>query len=159
QDKDYPLQTYFGALNQELVDGFNIHYKDACAGVVGGANAPDCPAKGPTRPEARFVLLQIGPKTAAKACDTTKTPVLLVHGSVQNGNVWLFPNGNDGSSNTYPGTTQKTGFVQALEAAGTCAFAVTFGNHHGDNFNQATNLANAIRRVKELTGRSKVDIV
>jgi len=154
EDADYPLRTYFGALNQQLVDGFNLHYQHACAQ---GAQA--CPAKGPTRPEARFVLLHHGPKTASLTCDTTRTPVLLVHGAMQNANVWLAPGGNNGSGGTYPGTTQATGFVQALEANNTCTYALTFGNFHGDNFNQAINLANAISRVKALTGRTKVNVV
>lgn len=160
QDTDYPLQTYYGSLNQQLVDGFNLYYKSPCAGSNGTTGAPACAAtKSPMRPEARFVLLQIGPKTATLSCDTTKTPVLLVHGSIQNGNVWIQPNGNDGSGNTYPDTPHQTGFVQALETAGTCTYAVTFGTFHGDNFNQAINLANAVRRIKTLTGRPKVDVI
>ncbi len=159
EDSTYPLRTYFGSLNQQLVDGFNIHYKDACAGSAGQMTAPACPKVGPNRPEARFVLLHQGPKTAAGMCDKTKTPVLLVHGALQNGNVWILPGGNDGSGNAYPGTTQKTGFVQALEAENICTYAVTFGSFHGDNFNQAINVSNALRRVEELTGRPKVDVV
>jgi hypothetical protein len=156
---DYPLRTYMGELNQELVDAFNLQYKDACAGTVGSMGAPACAEPGPQRPAARFVLLHHGPKTAQKMCDATKTPVLLVHGAMQTGNVWLYPGGNDGKGNAYPGTTQKTGFVQALEAENVCTYAVTFGSFHGDNFNQAINLSNAIRRVTELTGQSKVDVV
>jgi triacylglycerol esterase/lipase EstA (alpha/beta hydrolase family) len=159
QDDTYPLQTYFGKLNQELVDGFNLFYKDSCAGAAGSTGAGACAEKGPTRPEARFVLLQHGPKTAKNTCDTSKTPVLLVHGALQNGNVWLYPGGNDGAGNAYPGTTQTTGFVQALEAENICTYAVTFGSFHGDNFNQAINLANAIDRVKTVTGRPKVNVV
>ena len=30
QTSDYPLQTYFGDLNQQLVDGFNLAYRAAC---------------------------------------------------------------------------------------------------------------------------------
>jgi hypothetical protein len=159
EDNQYPLKTYFGKLNQQLVDGFNVYYKNACAGAVGTTGVAACPAKGPTRPEARFVLLHQGPKTAAGQCDKTKSPVLLVHGAMQNANVWLYPGGNDGQGGVYPGTTQTTGFVQALEAENFCTYAVTFGNFHGDNFNHAINLANAISRVKALTGRSKVNIV
>lgn len=159
QDQEYPLQVYFGSLNQQLVDGFNLFYKDKCAGAVGSKGAGPCPAKGPTRPEARFVLLQHGPKTGKGACDKKQTPVLLVHGALQNGNTWLLPGGDDGSGNPYPGTTQETGFAQALEETGRCAYAVTFGNFHGDNYNQAINVVNAIDRIKELTGRAKVDIV
>jgi len=159
EDSTYPLRTYFGALNQQLVDGFNIFYKSTCAGTVGSSAAAACASKGPTRPEARFVLLHQGPKTAAAQCDKTKTPVLLVHGAMQNANVWLYPGGNNGSGGTYPGTTQATGFVQALETEQICTYAVTFGNFHGDNFNQATHLANAIARVKALTGKTKVNVV
>jgi hypothetical protein len=88
QDSTYPLQTYYGALNQQLVDGFNLYYKSSCAGTTGSSGAPACAAtKSPMRPEARFVLLQHGPKTATLACNKAKTPVLLVHGSLQNDNV------------------------------------------------------------------------
>jgi pimeloyl-ACP methyl ester carboxylesterase len=158
-DQTYPLRAYYGALNQQLVDGFNIHYKNACAGTVGVSNPAECPAKGPTRPEARFVLLHQGPKTSLGQCNKTKSPVLLVHGAMQNANVWIRPNGYDAQGKTYPGTTQSTGFVQALEADGFCTFAVTFGNFHGDNFSQAINLANAISRIKTLTGKPKVNVV
>lgn len=159
EDATYMLQTYFGALNQQLVDGFNLFYADSCAGAVGTQGAASCPAKGPTRPEARFVLLQHGPLTGKGSCDKAKTPVLLVHGALQNGNIWLLPGGDDGKGDPYPGTTQKTGFVQALEATGRCAYAVTFGTFHGDNYNQATNVANALDRIKELTGQPKVDVI
>ena len=159
EDQEFPLQTYNGELNQQLVDGFNVHYNDPCAGQAGMTGAPACPARGPTRPEARFVLLHHGPETASLNCDTTKTPVLLVHGALQNGNVWLAPGGNDGMGNAYPGTTQTTGFAQALESTGTCAFAVTFGSFHGDNFNQAIHLSNAVARIREITGAAKVDLV
>ncbi len=159
QDATYPLRTYFGELNQELVDAFNVHYKDACAGKSGQSGASACKGEGPLRPAARFALLHHGPKTASLSCDKTKTPILLVHGAMQTGNVWLHPGGNDGKGAVYPGTTQKTGFVQALEDGGSCTYALTFGSFHGDNFNQATNVANAIRRVKALTGAAKVDVV
>lgn len=159
QDSEFPLRTYQGALNQQLVDGFNLHYKHACAGSVGSSSATACPDKGPTRPEARFVLLQHGPRTARGQCTSTRPPVLLVHGALQNGNVWLYPGGNDGSGGAYPGTTQTTGFVQALETTGRCTYAITFGSFHGDNYNQAINLVNAIDRIKLLTGRPKVDVI
>lgn len=160
KNADYDLQTYFGGLNQQIVDGFNIHYKSACAGSVGSMGAAACDKKkGPTRAEARFVLLHHGPKTAAMACDTKKNPVLLVHGAMQNGNVWMFPGGNDGKGNAYPGVTQKTGYVQYLEDQGRCTYAVTFGTFHGDNFNHATHVANAVRRVQQLTGAASVDVL
>ncbi len=156
QDEDYPLRTYFGELNQEIVDAFNLYYHDPC-GERGSQVA--CPDPGPTRPEARFVVLQIGPQTATLSCDTDRPPVLLVHGAMQNGNVWLYPNGNDGRGNPYPGTGQLEGFVQALEQNAFCTYALTYGNFHGDNFSQAINLSNAIDRIKQLTGQPKVDVV
>lgn len=160
QSSKYPLGTYFGALNQQLVDGFNLYYKDSCATSA----RTRCTAEGPTRPAARFVLLHKGPKTAALSCDMTKTPMLLVHGAMQDANVWLWPGGNDGSGNAFPGTTQKTGMVQALEAANRCTYAVTFGNFHGDNYSQAIALTNAISRIRTLHTRAdgtapKVDVL
>lgn len=160
QSDKYPLRVYFGALNQQIVDGFNLYYSHAC-----GRGPAACPtsAPGPTRPEARFVLLHKGPKTAARSCRTDLTPMLLVHGAMQDANVWLFPGGNDGSGAAFPGTTQKTGLVQHLEAAGRCVYAVTFGNFHGDNYSQAIGVANAIARIRALHKRSdgslpKVDV-
>lgn len=160
QSDKYPLRTYFGALNQQIIDGFNLYYSHACA--RGPAACPTS-AAGPTRPEARFVLLHKGPKTAARSCRSELAPMLLVHGAMQDGNVWLFPGGNDGSGAAFPGTTQKTGLVQHLEAAGRCVYAVTFGNFHGDNYSQAIGVANAIARIRGLHKRSdgslpKVDV-
>jgi hypothetical protein len=159
EDAEFPLRPYFGALNQQLVDGFNLHYQNSCAGAVGSSAGAACPAKGPTRPEARFVLLHHGPRTAAGNCTSAEPPVLLVHGALQNGHVWLLPGGNNGQGGTYPGTTQPTGFVQALEATGRCTYAVTFGSFHGDNYNHAINLVNALERIKALRGAPKVDVI
>ncbi|MFN7134338.1 MAG: esterase/lipase family protein, partial [Myxococcales bacterium] len=152
----YPLRTYFGALNQQLVDGFNLHYRHACATEPGSV----CPVPGPTRPEARFVLLHKGPKTAARTCRLDRTPALLVHGAMQDANVFLFPNGNDGAGRTYDGAAQRTGMVQAFEDAGRCTYAVTFGSFHGDNFNHAIHVANAVARVRALhPGAPRVDVL
>jgi hypothetical protein len=159
QDALYPVQTYMGALNQQIVDAFNLHYASTCAGTVDSTDAPDCPAVGPTRPEARFVLLHHGPRSAALDCDTARTPVLFVHGAMQDANAWLFPGGTDGDGGTYPGTPVRTGFVQDFEAAGLCSYALTFSNSHGDNFGQATHLHNAIGRIRELTGAPRVDVI
>lgn len=160
QSSDYPLGTYFGSLNQQIVDGFNLFYKDSCATTKGAT----CSEPSPMRPEARFVLLHKGPKTYARTCSIDKTPLLLVHGAMQDANVWLFPGGNDGSGNAYAGTTQKTGMVQAMEAAGRCVYAVTFGNFHGDNYSQAIAVANAIARIRKLHTKAdgsapKVDVL
>ena len=50
--------------------------------------------------------------------------------------------------------------VQSLEAANRCTYAVTFGNFHGDNYNQAIHVANAVARIKALhPGVARVDVV
>ncbi len=155
QSSDYPLADYFGDLNQGIVDTFDLAYSDPCT-----AGTAPCAIPGPTRPEARYVALHHGPDTASGTCDdTTHAPVLLVHGALQDANVWLFPNGNDGTGNTYDGASPSTGLVQALEADGRCVYAVTFGNFHGDNYNQATHVGNAILRIQELHGDEPVDVI
>ncbi|WP_233261336.1 triacylglycerol lipase [Vitiosangium sp. GDMCC 1.1324] len=156
QSSSYPVRTYFGSLNQQLVNAFNLYYNNSCATTAGST----CPVPGPTRPEARFVLLHKGPKTAARTCNVNLTPTLLVHGAIQDGNVWMFPNGNDGTGSAYGGASQVTGFVQDLESKNRCVYAVTFGSFHGDNFNQAINVANAVKRIKALhPGVARVDVV
>lgn len=156
QSSKYPLRTFFGSLNQQLVEAFNLHYQHTCATQPGST----CAVPGPTRPEARFVLLHKGPATAARTCNQGRTPVLLVHGAMQDANVWLFPAGNDGQGKAFGGAQQVTGFVQALEARGRCAYAVTFGSFHGDNFNHAIHVANAVARIRALhPGVPRVDVV
>ncbi len=155
QSSTYPVRTYFGALNQQLVDAFNLFYAHACA-----SGGTVCPVPGPTRPAARFVLLHKGRATAARTCDVNKTPALLVHGALQDANVFLFPNGNDGAGGTWEGAPQLTGMVQSFEAQGRCTYAVTFGSFHGDNFNHAIHVRNAVARVKALhPGVPRVDVV
>jgi hypothetical protein len=156
QSSSYPLRTYFGSLNQQLVNGFNLYYQNACATTAGST----CPVPGPTRPAARFVLLHKGRKTAARTCNVSLTPTLLVHGAMQDANVWLFPNGNDGTGSAYGGAAQVTGFVQDLESKNRCVYAVTFGSFHGDNFSQAINVSNAVKRIQALhPGVARVDVV
>ena len=58
----------------------------------------------------------------------------------------------------------RSRFKQAMEAAGRCVYAVTFGNFHGDNYSQAIGVANAISRVRQIHKRSdgtapKVDVL
>jgi hypothetical protein len=154
QSADFPVRTFFGALNQSIVDAFNLAYASPCAS---GATA--CAEPGPTRPAARYVVLHKGPRTARLACNTSATPALLVHGALQDANVWLFPNGNDGAGGTFEGAPQLTGLVQALEAANRCVYAVTFGNFHGDNYNQAIQVANAITRIRQIHPGTRVDVL
>jgi hypothetical protein len=154
QSSEYPLRTFFGALNQSIVDAFNLAYKSTCAN-----GSTECATPGPTRPAARYVLLHKGPKTATLNCDRARPPVLLVHGALQDANVWLFPNGNDGQGRTFGDAPQSTGMAQALEADGRCVYAVTYGNFHGDNYNQAIQLSNALRRVRALHGGARADVI
>ncbi|NVB42390.1 alpha/beta hydrolase [Pseudenhygromyxa sp. WMMC2535] len=155
QSSDYPLGTYFGDLNQAIVDTFNLAYGSSC---VDGSS--DCAEPGPMRPEARYVVLHKGPQTAEGSCDASAhAPVLLVHGALQDANVFLFPNGNDGSGGTFAGGEPVEGLVQSLEAEGRCVYAVTFGNFHGDNYNQAIHVANALGRVRQIHGDQQVDVI
>jgi len=154
QSAQFPLGTYFGELNQEIVNAFNLAYKSTCAS---GPSA--CAEPGPTRPAARYVVLHKGPRTAHLDCNMAVPPMLLVHGALQDANVWLFPNGNDGHGGTFQDASQLTGMVQALEAAHRCVYAVTFGNFHGDNYNQATQVANAITRIRQIQPGTKVDVL
>lgn len=155
QSTAYPLRTYFGALNQQIVDAFDLAYDDPCANGSGTCEVP-----GPTRPEARYVLLHKGPATATGTCQTDKPPALLVHGAMQDANVWLAPNGRSATGATYEGATPATGLVQHLEDRGRCVYAVTFGNFHGDNYEQATHLANATDRILALQpDAERIDLV
>jgi triacylglycerol esterase/lipase EstA (alpha/beta hydrolase family) len=75
------------------------------------------------------------------------TPVILVHGAILDATAnWYEPHG-------------KPGLAPALAADGRRVFAVTFAHRHGDNMLQAEQLANAIDRVKQVTGASEVDVV
>lgn len=75
-------------------------------------------------------------------------PILLVPGATETGHYFLEPCA-DG----------RPGLPQFLKAAGRRVFAVTFSHPQDDNFQQAEQLANALDRVKDLTGSPKVDMV
>jgi triacylglycerol esterase/lipase EstA (alpha/beta hydrolase family) len=49
--------------------------------------------------------------------------------------------------------------MQNLVKNGFSVFAITFSHPHGDNFLQAQQVANAIARIKQVTGAPKVDII
>ena|GEM_PF-355715 len=49
--------------------------------------------------------------------------------------------------------------ARQLAASGHAVFALSFAHPHGDNFQQAEQLANGILRVRELTGAAQVDLV
>jgi pimeloyl-ACP methyl ester carboxylesterase len=94
-------------------------------------------------PASRDVLLHYG-----KNWESGKgTPVLLVHGSLLDANSsWIHPH-------------DKEGLAKSLTAKGFRVFAVTFAHRHGDNYLWAEQVANAIARIKEVTGAKSVDVV
>ncbi|MNS23280.1 Alpha/beta hydrolase family protein [compost metagenome] len=75
------------------------------------------------------------------------TPILLVHGSILDAtSEWIAPHG-------------KEGLVKTLTEKGHRVFAVTFAHRHGDNLLWAEQIANAIARIKDVTGAKQVDVV
>jgi len=77
-----------------------------------------------------------------------KTPVILVPGA-----------GLDATSYADLFGMGFKGISQLLTDFGYRIFAVTFSHSHGDNFIQAEQLADAIAKVKEITGENQVDII
>lgn len=75
-------------------------------------------------------------------------PVLLVPGA-----------GLDATSFNDLYAMEYTGLQQQLTSLGYRVFVVTFSHLHGDNFIQAEQLAAAIERICEITGRKKIDII
>ncbi|OQA06790.1 MAG: hypothetical protein BWY66_01682 [bacterium ADurb.Bin374] len=85
---------------------------------------------------------------------TFPTPVLLIHGSVDNANRgWVHPYDMSGSLQSLP--PDKVGFACRLADLGYAVFAITFAHGQGDNIMQAEQVANAIRRIRILLGREK----
>jgi triacylglycerol lipase len=75
------------------------------------------------------------------------TPVLLVHGSILDAtSEWIAPHG-------------KEGLAKTLSEKGFRVFAVTFAHRHGDNLLWAEQIANALDRIKDVTGAKQVDVV
>lgn len=75
-------------------------------------------------------------------------PILLVHGASHHANLsW-------GES-----FDKQKGLLHALRSCGRPIFAVTFAHPHGDNLLQAIQLYNVIKRIQELMGGSKVDLI
>lgn len=91
------------------------------------------------------------------------TPVLLIHGSVDNANRgWIHPYDMSGNLQSIP--PDKIGFACRLANLGYSVFAITFAHGQGDNIMQAEQVANAIRRIRILLHREndpdfKVDLI
>lgn len=79
---------------------------------------------------------------------STSHPVLLVHGAGHHANLaWC------------ESPQQEKGLVFSLTSSGRDIFAVTFAHPHGDNWQQAIQLANVIQRIKEVVPTEKIDLV
>lgn len=76
-------------------------------------------------------------------------PVLLVHGATKDANDWMDPAENLGS--------EPLG--KYLADAGFKVFAITFSHDQGNNYYWTQHIANAIERIKKITGADKVDVV
>lgn len=99
-----------------------------------------------TPPSSRFLLhYEAGWDEA-----TVETPVLLVHGAGLTANHCFTDRPIE---QPYPGLAAK------LAASGRAVFAVTFAHMHGDNPLQAEAVADAIARIRHLTGAEQVDLV
>jgi len=111
-------------------------------------------AFGTNRPNSSDFLLHFAPNwNKAKH----NTPVLLVHGAGDNAfrgfcHPWSFDIPADGK-------IDKPGMMQSLVKSGFSVFGITFSHPHGCNFLQAQQVANAINRIRELTGAGQVDVV
>jgi triacylglycerol esterase/lipase EstA (alpha/beta hydrolase family) len=111
-------------------------------------------AFGTNEPHSSMFLLHYAPDWHKS---TEPVPVLLVHGAGDNAtrgfaHPWVF--------DVKPGEEiEKPGIMQYLVKKGFAVFAVTFSHPHGDNFLQAQQVANAIARVRQVTGKEKVDVL
>ncbi len=111
-------------------------------------------AFGTAKPHSRNFLLHFAPRWDRPR---QKVPVLLVHGAGDNAcRGFCHPYSFDLPES---GTIDKPGMMQHLVREGFSVFGITFSHPHGDNFLQAQQVANAIARIRELTGSEKVDIV
>ncbi len=93
---------------------------------------------GDPTPSSSRALLHFAPGWLAP---TQPTPVLLVPGAGTNASGVLAV------------------LARQLAAGGHAVFALSFAHPHGDNFQQAEQLANAIARIRELSGAARVDLV
>ncbi|MDD3145654.1 MAG: hypothetical protein PHD82_00010 [Candidatus Riflebacteria bacterium] len=106
------------------------------------------------KPHSRNFLLHFAPHWN-KARQSV--PVLLVHGAGDNAcRGFCHPFSFDLPEG---GKIDKPGMMQHLVKNGFSVFAITFSHPHGDNFLQAQQVANAIARIKEVTGAGQVDVV
>jgi hypothetical protein len=99
-------------------------------------------------PSSRFLL------HACKGWDRAqdpRPPILLVHGAVVDATRSFGAGGFGGRAGD--------GLAARLAASGRRVFAITFAHPHGDNWLASEHVANAIARIKTLTGSRAVDVV
>jgi hypothetical protein len=99
-----------------------------------------------TPPSSQFLLHYAPGWDAPQA----STPVLLVHGAGLTSNHCF---------TDHPIEQPYEGLANRLARAGRATFAITFAHPHGDNFLQAEAVADAIARIKLVTGAKTVDLV
>lgn len=102
-------------------------------------------------PSSRFVLLHYAKGwKKAREKHPKLLPVILLHGAGMSSN-HCYAN--------RPIEQPYEGLAARLTRAGRATFALTFSHVHGDNYLQAEQVANAIARVRHVTGAAKVDLV
>ncbi|MGE0712705.1 MAG: esterase/lipase family protein [Planctomycetota bacterium] len=100
-----------------------------------------------TPPSSRFLLhFQAGWDRK----DLPHPPVLLIHGAGLSSNHCYAD---------HPIMQPYEGLAAHLAKSGRAVFALSFSHVHGDNYLQAEALADAIARIRHLTGAAKVDLV
>ena len=100
---------------------------------------------GSATPDAKYYLLHYA---AGWDSNRNAVPLLLLHGA-----------GLDATSFCDVFALGYTGLQQQLLELGYRVFALSFSHPHGDNYYQALQLADAISRVRELTGAPQVDVL
>jgi len=142
----FPSQKW--AWTERLFDP-DPHFKQANFGPRGAQRGEEIVAAfGSDQPHSGLALLHYaGPPPAGVA--RQPHPVVLVHGANKNGHFWWDPHEN--------GSDQ--GLPQRLRDQGFEVYALSFAHPHDDNFVWAEQLANGIERVRQLTGKDKVDVV
>jgi pimeloyl-ACP methyl ester carboxylesterase len=103
-------------------------------------------AFGTNAPPSSDFLLHYG-----KGWDTAPNPVpvLLIHGATKDAADWVDPKENLG----------KEPLGAYLCGEGFKVFGITFSHDQGDNYYWSQQIANAVERIKKVTGADKVDIV
>jgi triacylglycerol lipase len=75
-------------------------------------------------------------------------PVLLVHGA-----------GHHANRSWCESVNQEKGLIHSLSSSGRDVFALTFAHSHGDNWQQAVQLSNAMQRIQEVLHTEKIDLI